>query len=103
MPDDASRATKIGSVVRLVISLAAPVLCIQPPVFDRRLAIQSGRKARLASGAKGECECERGAAGGRFTSEGAFIRPSTEGLLVDSMGLVVHPADRADDVVGGLV
>src|SRR5512139_984870 len=54
VPAAASKATKIGSEVRLVISHAAPVVCIQPPVLDRTLAIHSSRKARLASGAKAE-------------------------------------------------
>src|ERR1700730_7851659 len=97
VPAAASRATKIGSGVRLVISHAAPVVCIQPPTLDRTLAVHSRRKAGLAKGAKAEC--------GRATTGdgGAFILPSTEGLLVEAMGLVVHPADRADDVVGRLV
>src|SRR3981081_2340144 len=94
VPAAASSATKIGSWVRLVISQAAPGGCIQPPQVDRTLAVHSRRKARLAKGAKAEC--------GRATTGdgGAFILPSTEGLLVEAMGLVVHPADRPDDVVG---
>src|SRR5580704_15883958 len=94
VPAAASSATKIGSGVRLVISHAAPVVCIQPPTLDRTLAVHSRRKVR---GAKAEC--------GRATTGdgGAFILPSTEGLLVEAMGLVMHPADRADDVVGRLV
>ena len=54
VPAAARPATKTGSVVRPVISQAAPVLCIQPPTFDNRLAIQSPRKARLASGARAD-------------------------------------------------
>src|SRR4051812_28541940 len=88
VPDAASKATKIGSGVRLVISQAAPVDAIQPPVLESRLAIQRARKARLASGAK---------------AVGWLTLVASQGLLVESMGLVVHPADRADDVVGRLV
>src|SRR5689334_19107114 len=98
VPAAASAATKSGSRVRLVISHAAPVVCIQPPTLDRRLAVQSPRKARFASGAKAEA--------GRLEPIGA---PVTSGLssrqrfLVDTMRLVVHPAHGADDVVGRLV
>src|SRR5882757_11494647 len=97
VPAAASSATKIGSGVRLVISHAAPVVCIQPPTLDSTLAVHSRRKARLAKGAKAEC--------GRATAGdgGAFIRLSAEGLLIEAMGLVVHSADRADDVFARLV
>ena len=48
------RFLKIGWLVMLVISQAAPAVCIQPPTFDSRLAIQMPRKTRLPSGAKAE-------------------------------------------------
>src|SRR5258708_762525 len=68
VPAAASRATKIGSDVRLVISQAAPVLAIQPPVLDSRLAIHRPRKARLASGAKADA--------GRAAAPGGTVIPA---------------------------
>src|SRR5215475_497811 len=101
VPAADSRATKIGSGERLVISHAAPVPCIQPPVLDIRLAIHIARKARLARGAKAEGWltglADAGDDGGAFTTVGS------QGFLVEAMGLVVYPAHRADDVVGGPV
>ena len=38
------------------VSHAAPVDCIQPPVFDSTLAVQRRANARMASGAKAEWE-----------------------------------------------
>ena len=51
--------------VRLVISHAAPVVAIQPPVLDSTLAVHSARKARLANGAK--ADAAGGAAGAVLT------------------------------------
>src|SRR5271169_6029318 len=67
VPAAASSATKIGSGVRLVISHAAPVVCIQPPTLDSTLAVHSRRKARLEKGAKAECgRATTGDGGGRW-------------------------------------
>ncbi len=53
-------------------------------------------RLRLASGAKAE-------GGLRGAGPGASARSPRQSLLVDAVGLVMHTADRADDVVGRLV
>src|SRR5262249_12092818 len=68
VPAADSRATKIGSAVRLVISQAAPVPCIQPPVLDSRLASHNVRKARVARGAKADGWLTGWGDGGAFTT-----------------------------------
>jgi hypothetical protein len=79
------------------------VVCIQPPTFDIRLAIHIARNDRLASGAKAEGGFMAAARSpARAMRAGRRGHPA-ERLLVDAVGLVVHPADRADDVVGRLV
>src|SRR5947208_2189805 len=72
VPAAASKATKIGWFVRLVISQAAPAVCIQPPMFDRILAVQIPRKTRLARGAKDEGA--RAATGGDAVTPMPFRR-----------------------------